>query len=239
MTTKLHVMSGGAAQGLVGGLADAFRAASGHEIAGSFGAVGAMKERLLSGAAADLVILSQGMVADLMREGQLADGSEIDIGVVYTGLAVRSGDPVPPVGDAAALRDALQAADAIYFPDPATATAGIHFTKVMRQLGIANEVAPRVRNFPNGHAAMTAMAVLCGGRPIGCTQTTEILGVPGVELAGLLPHEFELATIYTAAVTRRAAHPDAARRFAEMLAADASATLRERLGFNGTRNPQQ
>lgn len=228
---KLHVLSGGAAQGLVNGLAAAFQAASGFEISASFGAIGAMKERLLAGSEADLVILSEAMVADFVHSGHLAEATEVNIGAVHTGIAVRDGDAVPNVGNAAALRGALRDADAIYFPDPKTATAGIHFTKVMRQLGVADELASRVRNYPNGHAAMTAMAVQCGGRAIGCTQVTEILGVPGVKLAALLPHEFELATVYTTAVAKRARHPEVAMRLARQLGGGEAAALRERLGF--------
>jgi molybdate transport system substrate-binding protein len=228
---QLHVLSAGAAQGLVTGLAVAFRAETGLEVAATFGAVGAMKERLLAGAPADLVVLSQAMALDLQRTGHLAESSDIDIGAVHTGLAIRAADPVPPLHDAAAVRDALRHADAIYVPDPATATAGIHLTRVMRQLGVAAELAPRIRPFPNGNAAMAALAAHAGGPAIGCTQVTEIIATPGVTLAALLPHELELATVYTASVTRRATHPDAARRLAEMLAGDAAEALRERLGF--------
>lgn len=232
---QLNVLSGGAAQGLVTGVSAGFEATSGCRIAGTFGAIGAMKEKLLAGASADLVILSQSMVADLMHEGHLVEGTAVDIGVVYTGVAVPSGQALPDISDANALREALRQADAIFFPDPATATAGIHFTKVMRQLGVVTELASRVRNFPNGHAAMTAMAVLCGVTSIGCTQVTEILGTPGVKLAGLLPHEFELATVYTAAVAKRALNGDAARRLADVLASNEAGELRERLGFAAAR----
>ena len=58
------------------------------------------------------------------------------IGTVETAVAVRDGDALPAVGDADALRAALLAADEIHFPDPEQATAGIHFAKVMRDLGI-------------------------------------------------------------------------------------------------------
>lgn len=171
------------------------------------------------------------MVAGLVGDGHLIAGSEVDLGVVYTGLAVRTADPIPQVATATGLRDALRHADTIYFPDPRVATAGIHFAKVMHQLGVTAELSPRVRTYPNGHAAMTAMAVHAGGNPIGCTQITEILSVNGVTPAGLLPHEFELATVYTAALTRRAAQPNAAGRLAGSLAGPAADALRERLGF--------
>jgi molybdate transport system substrate-binding protein len=66
---------------------------------------------------------------------------------------------------------------------------------------------------------------------IGCTQVTEILYTPGVRLAGLLPHEFELATVYTAAVCARAQEPLAAAEFVRMLAGDEATALRQAGGF--------
>src|SRR5436309_2852920 len=129
MPMQLHVLSGGAAQGLVSALAAQFEAQTGCEIAGTFGAVGAMRDKLLAGVPADLLILTSGLISELTRLGHVLPGSAVDLGVVHTGVAVRTGDPPPAIGDAAALRSALLAADAIYFPDPKLATAGIHFAK--------------------------------------------------------------------------------------------------------------
>ncbi len=113
----LKILSGGAAQGLVHALAPKFKAETGCDVDGTFGAVGAMREKLLAGAPTDIVILTQALVKDLERAGQVAAGSAIDIGVVRTAIAVRQGDPVPPIGDVAAVRAALLAADGIYVPD--------------------------------------------------------------------------------------------------------------------------
>jgi len=55
----VRLLSGGAAQGLVEAQRAAFEARSGCAIDGVFGAVGAMKARLLSGEPADLLILSR------------------------------------------------------------------------------------------------------------------------------------------------------------------------------------
>ena len=60
---------------------------------------------------------------------------------------------------------------------------------------------------------------------------TEILYTPGVTLVAPLPLEFELATIYTAALSTRADQPELARRLIAALAGDASRTLREQGGF--------
>jgi molybdate transport system substrate-binding protein len=150
---------------------------------------------------------------------------------VRTGVAVRVGDPLPDVSTTDGLRSALQAADAIYFPDPQRATAGIHFAQVLERLGIAVEVASRISTHPNGATAMRELARTAGARPIGVTQITEILNAPGVSLIGPLPREFELATVYTAAVCARAAAPEAARRFVEEFLTGDRLSLRETAGF--------
>ncbi len=226
---KLTILSGGAAQGLVSALAPQFKSETGAEIDGTFGAVGAMRDKLLAGAAADMLILTSSLIADLAKAGHVA--ASADVGSVATGVAVRTGDPAPAIGDADALRAALRAADGIYFPDPKLATAGIHFAKVLEKLGIADEVAPRLRTFPNGATAMRALADAKGGRPIGCTQVTEILNTQGATLVGHLPKDFALATVYTLGICTKAQSPDLARKLAALLTAETTRDLRRRLGF--------
>src|SRR5262245_11148884 len=194
---QVNVLSGGAAQGLVGALASQFKIETGRDIAGTFGAVGAMRDKLIGGAPADLLILTAALIAELTEAGHVVAGSAADIGVVRTAIAVRAGDPAAPVGDAAALRAALLGADAIFFPDPKLATAGIHFSRVLDRLGIGRDVIMRLRPYPNGATAMRALAESRDARPIGCTQVTEILATPGVTPVGALPKELELATVYT------------------------------------------
>jgi molybdate transport system substrate-binding protein len=204
--TTLNILSGGAAQGLVASLAPKFKTLTGLDIAGEFGAVGAMADKLRSGTSADIVVLTAAMIADLAKEKLVAGDSISDIGLVETAIAVRAGDPLVSVNDAADLRDALRAADAIFVPDTMASTAGIHVAKVLRQLGIAEQVAARLKIFPNGATAMRHLAETDAIRPIGCTQSTEILNTTGVVLSGSLPPGCELATIYTAAVATRAAN---------------------------------
>jgi molybdate transport system substrate-binding protein len=225
---NLDFISAGAAQGLVATVAkDAV-----VDVAGSFGAVGAMREKFLAGEPCDVVILTHAQIAQLGAERRVDALTAADLGAVATAIAVRVGEAAPDVSGAAALRGALLAADAIYFPDPAKATAGIHFAKVLDTLGIRAAVSERLRAFPNGTTAMRAMAA-ADGHPIGCTQATEILATPGVRLVAALPAGFDLETVYTAAVSRRARDPGAALRFVDRLAGDATRSLRNGAGFHG------
>src|SRR5260370_40892048 len=122
-------------------------------------------------------------------------------------MGVRAGDPQVSVNDAASLRAALLAADAIFIPDNKASTAGIHVAKVLQQLGIADEVAARLKIYPNGATAMRHLAASDAVRPVGCTQSTEILSTADVVLSGSLPPGCELATMHTAAVPPQAADP--------------------------------
>jgi molybdate transport system substrate-binding protein len=232
---KLEVLSGGAAQGLMQALAGPFKVDTGCEISGTFGAVGAMRDKLLGGARADLLILTSALIAELIQSGYVAPGSAADIGIVRTAIAVRAGDPVPAIKDGEALRAALLAADEVHFGDPKRATASIHFAKVIDALGVGADLAPRLQTHPNGMTAMHALARSAGRRPIGCTQVTEILATPGVTPAGPLPAPFELATLYTAGVATRATRPQEARRLAALLTSDDSRAARDRAGFEPLR----
>lgn len=229
--SKLTILSGGAARGLVDMLTRQFAADTGFDVGGEFSAVGAMADKLRAGTRADLVILTSSLVADLVREGLVIDGSARDLGIVLTGVAFRTGDKPRSVATSDALRAALLAADAIYVPDMKQSTAGIHISGVLTRLGIADEVKAYLRSFPNGATAMRELAASRFTHPIGCTQITEILTTPGVALAGALPKDCELATVYTGALCANGAHTDEAKHLLALLTNDSSRAERARAGF--------
>src|SRR3954467_2136875 len=131
--TSLTILSGGAAHGLVASLAARFKMETGFDISGDYGAVGAMADKLRRGQPTDLVILTAALLAQLAAEKLIVSASIRGIGLVETALAVRAGDPKVSVRDAAGLRAALLAADAIYVPDTSASTAGLHVASVLQQ----------------------------------------------------------------------------------------------------------
>ena len=163
----------------------------------------------------------------------VAPGTARAVGVVKTGIAVKSGEARPSVSTPAELKAALQAAKGLYIPDPVKSTAGIHVMSVLKALGLEAELAERLRPYPNGAAAMTAMAQSAQSGLIGCTQNTEILYIAGVDLVADLPREFELATVYTAAVCTGARQARAASELIALLADPGTAAMRLQCGFEG------
>jgi molybdate transport system substrate-binding protein len=231
--TTVNILSGGAAQDLVRGLIEAFEAQTGLGIDGEFGAVGVMADKLRAGTPADLVILTQALLAKLAEEKLVIPSSITDIGRVETALAVRSRDPRMTVNTEADLREVLRGADAIFVPDIKASTAGQHVAKVLDQIGIAYEVASRLKIFPNGATAMRELAASNAQKPIGCTQATEIIATDGIALSGSLPPGCELVTMYTAGVTAGAAHSKEAAALVALLAGADHKALRQRVGFAG------
>jgi molybdate transport system substrate-binding protein len=158
-------------------------------------------------------------------------GSRADLGRVGTGVAVRAGTPRPDVRSIEALRGNILAARRVLCPDPAVATAGKVVLKVLAQLGVAEQVMPRLQYFPNGYAAMADLAQGDGLLEMGITQVTEILANPAVTLAGPLPQEVQNMAVYTAALAVRSTHPERSREFIRRLTGFSAQPVLSAAGF--------
>lgn len=229
----LHLLCAGACQGLVTALAPRFTAETGCALRPTFGAVGAMRDRLLAGEPCDVIILTDALIAQLEQDGHIAAGTRTPIGAVKTGVAVKTGARRPLVATPDQLKAALLAAPEIYFPDPVKATAGIHFMKVMRALGVEQAKADCFRPFPNGATAMREMAASTAKDAIGCTQVSEILIAPGVDLVDELPAEFELSTVYSAGLAACSTSAAMGTAWIRLLSSPASMSQRANAGIGG------
>jgi len=195
---EVRVLAAGAVQSAVRQIDAAFTAAAGHTLKPEFDTVGALRNRVLAGERADVVILSEAGMAALATAARIDIKSTIGLGSTAVALAVRKGAPVPDVSSPAALRRSLQAARSIAHADPARgATAGAHFAGVLERLGIAGEIGPRVTVLPFGGDVIKAVGE--GRFEIGVSQSSEIVTHGDVVLAGALPAPFDHRTRYVAA----------------------------------------
>ncbi len=170
-----------------------------------------LRERLAAGETADLVIGTVALINDLATAGRLA-GERMVLGRVGIGVALRPDAPAPPLGDLAALRRAVEEAEAVVVSDePGVRT---HLERLFERMGIAQAVAAKTVRMETGTAAMRRL--LAGkGREIGFAPITEIRQEPGLRLAGPLPPEAQIATTYAASLMPGA--PPEAAAFLEHL----------------------
>ena len=223
----LNVLSAGAAKALVERVADR----EGIELHAEFGTVGAMRERLDGGAACDIIVLTQPMIAALVADGVVDAASVTALGRVHTGVAVPSAAQSAHVDTTASFKKLLNAASSIYLPDPVRSTAGIHCMKVFTALGLVTSHSARFKSFVNGAIAMRALAESCETAAVGITQCSEIAYTEGVRLIGALPSEFALATVYSVAITTNAANLASAARLINALGAVRTSAIRIEAGF--------
>jgi molybdate transport system substrate-binding protein len=230
---NLNVLCAGAAEGLVHSLEQSFTKATGARLRARYGSVDAMREALLAGEPCDVLIAPAAMLPALTECGELLIDGQMPLGGVRVAIAARDGsDALPDIGSPQALREALLAADALYFADPQRAPAGNHFAAVLQMLGIAETMRARCRVFPNGSVALHELAAAASAqRPLACAQASEIVAAAGVRLVGPLPKEFQLLIPYAAAVTVRSDDPGLAGRFVALLTGADTRRERELAGF--------
>ena len=195
----LKVLSAGAVQSMVEALGREFERVSGNKIDLIFNTAGSLRDRVKNGENADLVILSESLIASLDKPGMFVPGSVTDLGRTVTGVAVRDGASVPDISTPRAFVQALLKAKTVAYTDPkAGGSGGIMFAAMLDRLGIADAVNKKAVLGKRG--AEVAASIAEGRAEIGTTFISEVLPVKGVKVIGPLPGELRNANTYTAAI---------------------------------------
>lgn len=198
----------------------------------TFGAVGALRDKVLAGEPADVVIVTPAIIATLDAQQLVRADSAVNLGRVGGGLAVKAGTPAPAIATAEQFKQALLDADEVYFPDPAIATAGATLMKVVDQLGIGDQVRAKSHLAPGGKEAIQAMTQSTAAHAVGVTQISEILSVPEATLVGLYPAELNVAkTVYTAIILEQSERLADARKLVQFFAGKEFQARLARSGF--------
>lgn len=187
-------------------------------------------QRVAAGEAVDVVVLARDAIERLMAAGHLLPGSAVDLVRSPVAAAVPAGAPVPDLHDLAAVRDAILAARRIGY---STGPSGQALAQWLQRWGIADVMRDRVVVPPPGIPVGSLLAR--GEIDLAFQQLSELLPIPGIEVVPDLPPELGLETVFTGAVARTAARPDAARALLEFLASPAADAAKQRQGMRPAR----
>jgi len=220
VAAELTVLSGGAVKAALTELAETWGRETGNRVTITYATTGASLQKLAAGEPADVVVLTAEAIGQLAAKGTVIAGTMADVARVGIGVAVREGAPKPDISTPEAVKQTVLAAKSVAYMDPSKGgTSGIHFTKVLEEMGIAAVVQPKAVLVDTGFAAER---VATGEAEIVVHQISEILPVKGVTLVGPLPRQIQKVTVYTAAVTTKSDVRDAARAFVAYLTAPAA-----------------
>jgi len=220
---EIKVLTTRAMNHVLSELGGAFERSSGHKVALVLAPPAEIMRRVVNGEIVD-VVMSGATVNNLVEQGKIAPGDRVILARVGIGVAVRVGAPKADISSVEAFRRTLLAAKSIVYTDPAVGGAsGIQFENVLDRLGIAKEI--KAKSILNAHAATKPSAefVARGEAELGIQLISEIVSVPGAELLGPLPSEFQTMTVILAGILTTAPEVDAARALLRFLTSPAAA----------------
>src|SRR3954470_1196841 len=100
-----------------------------------------MRAQLRGGAQPDVVILAREGFDELVGDGRIVNGTDVDLARVPLGVAVRAGKPKPDLSNLESFKRALQDARLVVV----ASTSGIYLTReIFTRLGIADKIAVKV-----------------------------------------------------------------------------------------------
>jgi molybdate transport system substrate-binding protein len=146
---------------------------------------------LRRGEPADVVIMNRAGLNDLIAEGKIAAGTDVDLARTLIAVTVRTGAPKPDISTLDAFKQTLSSARSVAVD---ASTSGIYLTtKAFPRLGIAKEMGGKTMK-------EGAPAVADGKAEIAVMLVSEILPVKGAEVVGTVSAEIQDASVFSAAL---------------------------------------
>ena len=191
----------------------------GQSQGGGPNAIGAQLRR---GVPADIVIMSREGLDELIAQGKIVAGTDVDLARTPLGVAVRAGASKPDISTVEAFKQMLLLAKSITYP---SSTTGIWMTtKLFPRLGIASEMAGKTTN--SGVAA-----VATGEAELAIQPVSEILHVPGTDFIGTLPTEIQYVSVFSAAMVEGGKQREVSQRLIGFLKSEAAAKAMRNSGM--------
>jgi molybdate transport system substrate-binding protein len=202
-----------------------FERATGNTLKATIGSGGGTHQQVARGEPFDVPIV-QPPYQDVLASGHVVSGTETPLATVPIVVAVRKGSPKPDISTPDAVKRMLLASKALSYPDGAGGrggAAGVSFDATQRQLGIYEQVQPKVKRVQG----VSLMKLLTSGDiDVAVTFASEITD-PGVDVVGQLPREISTPTALVGFVGAHAKSPDAARALLKYLSSpDAAAAYK-------------
>ena len=222
---EIRVMTSGTFTAALLELAPRFERATGHRPVAATTTMGvgadSIPSRLQRREPADVVILDDDAMMQLMASGAVVAGSRTPLARSGIGVAVRAGAPRPDISTVDAFKRTLLSATSVAYS--ASVSGRYLTTELFQRLGIAAEMLPKSRRI---EGERVGAVVARGEAEIGFQQTSELLPVPGIDYVGPLPPELQRVSVFSAGIAAHSANRDAAAALIRFLASpDAAAAV--------------
>ena len=223
---EIKVLSTQATEEAYRELVPQFEKETGHKVTTVFTGTLDVQKRIAAGETYDVIIMAGPAIDDYIKAGKIVPGSRVDLAKSGVGVAVRAGAPKPDIGSTDALKKTLIAAKSIGY---STGPSGVYLAGLFARLGLAEQVAPKLKQTPTGVFVGTLVAN--GEAEIGFQQVSELSHFPGVDFVGPLPADVQQTTAFASGIQVGAKEADAAKAWVKFLTAPAAAASYRKRGL--------
>lgn len=193
-----------------------------------------LMDDIAKGERADIAVLTDVAIRELTQNGSVEPGDQVTVAQAILGIAVRQGEPAPDISTAQAFIDALLNARSVAFSRGGA--SGIYFGGLIDRLGIGERIRERATIIAAG---FTAEKLVDGAADIAVQQISELITVPGVEIVGQFPDEFQSVTTFRAAIFKDSKQPQAAAQLIRALVTDEAREAYRKAGLILEQPPQE
>ena len=229
---EIRVITSGAFTEAYKQLIPIYEQASGHKVISAYGAsIGnapdSIPSRFARGEKFDLVILSEGGLEALMKEGKLVKGSRIDLARSQIGAAVRKGTPKPDISTVAALKQALLNAKSVAYS--ASASGTYISTEMFPKLGIADQMKDKAKRIMSERVGAV---VARGDAELGFQQVSELIYFKELDFLGTIPDEVQQTIFFSSALVEGSEQQEVAKHLVRFFTSPAVANIVRATGLD-------
>lgn len=195
---EIRVITSGAFTEAYKKLVPEFEKKTGHKVISSFGAsIGnapdSIPTRFSRGEKFDLVILSDAGLEALVKNGNVVQGSRVDLVRSQIGAAVRKGTPKPDISTVEALKNTLLNAKSIAYS--ASASGTYLSTELFPKLGVAEQLKDKAKKIMSERVGAV---VARGDAELGFQQVSELIYFEELDFIGTLPESVQQTIFFSA-----------------------------------------
>jgi molybdate transport system substrate-binding protein len=198
MSVTVTSIAGGAPKPVFDRLGPLYETRSGNRLNALYDSMSGIAARVAAHEALDVLLMPVATIEAYVKQS-IVQGTCTPLANIGLAVGVTAGHRVPDVSTPEALRAALLAAGRIVHAPPTATPSGAQSDKVIKQLGLAEQISGRVTHRVGLAGGLAAIA--SGEASLGIFPKSEIVSVKGIALAGPLPPSLQLTVTYGAGVT--------------------------------------
>lgn len=211
VATEIKVLASPGVRGAISELLLEFETSTGHKIVADFAVIAVLKRRIDAGEKFELVIPSPALIDDLIKQGKVAADTRTPFGRAGLGVAIAKDVPKPDISTPENFKHALLNAQVVAYSKEGA--SGTNFLAVLKSLGIAAEMQPKLRPFSGGGAFQQSDVDLA------VSGIGPAMQMPGSDYVGPLPSEVQRYVTFAAGISTTTEQPEAARALLRFLTA--------------------